>query len=311
MDLRCKMAGIKHTRVCRICNKEIQASRLLNHSTLCLEIKKLEIQLQEVNNQLLGKAEVAKQRKNQIGFNTLIGYQNQKKRARRSEAKKTQNSGAEADENSKARKGFSSRRCLTQYSRDLVDSGTTVNPQANDNSSNMSREDERKAMQEILDIKMTQRVGDKPLKPTLFAKQAEEEKKQQLASDNPGTDQQVLTVDKTQDSDILSQKSLNIENNSPKSSSEYSCFGDLVWNFMGNQMTYGKNAIDRKRNSTVKSSVEISSLPMAEDVTPNASEPMASEQSQEELLRSQDQVRQGEAFSSVAHATQISDSEAI
>ena len=98
----------------------------------------------------------------------------------------------------------------------------------------MSREDERKAMQELIDIKMTQRVGEKPLKPTIFAKHAEEEKKQQQASDNPGTDQQVPTTGQTQDSDILSQKSLNIENQSAKSSDEYSCFGDLVWNFMGN-----------------------------------------------------------------------------
>ena len=113
MDLRCKMAGIKHTRVCRICNKEIEASRLLSHSTLCLDIKKLEIQLQEVNDQLLAKAEIAKQRKNEIGFNTLITYMNQKKRVRKSEAKNSYNSGVPDDTNAKARLGFSSRRCLT------------------------------------------------------------------------------------------------------------------------------------------------------------------------------------------------------
>jgi hypothetical protein len=61
----------------------------------------------------------------------------------------------------------------------------------------MSREDEKKALQEILDIKMTQKVGQKPLKPTVFAKQALEEKKLQMASDNPGTDQLVPTVKKT------------------------------------------------------------------------------------------------------------------
>jgi len=83
------MAGIPHNRVCRICNKEIKASRLLSHSTLCLEIKKLEIQLQEVNNQLLSKAEIAKKRKNEIGFNTLMSYQDKKNRSKKTGSKKT------------------------------------------------------------------------------------------------------------------------------------------------------------------------------------------------------------------------------
>jgi hypothetical protein len=56
---------------------------------LCLEIKKLEIQLQEVNNQLLAKAEIAKKRKNEIGFNTLMSYQDKKNCSKKTGSKKT------------------------------------------------------------------------------------------------------------------------------------------------------------------------------------------------------------------------------
>ena len=109
------------------------------------------------------------------------------------------------------------------------------------------------------------------------------------------------------DSDLISEKSLNIGQNSVKSSSEYSCFGDLVWNFMGNQMTYSKNALERKRNSTVKSSVEISCLPIVEDSFDHFE--TRTEQPHEDPARTHSQIEAGS--SSVAQATDSSVSGAI
>lgn len=63
---------------------------------------------------------------------------------------------------------------------------------------------------------------------------------------------------------------------------------------MGNQMTYGKNVLDRKRNSTVKSSVEISSLPLAEDIVKNASEAQTAQQSLVDKASLLDDVKDGD-----------------
>lgn len=161
------------TRVCRICNKEINATQLLNHSVRCLEIKKLELKLQEVNNWLIDKSEIARKRKNKIGYDTLLKYQKSKGKSGRKKHKgyKKPNIKGEQDAQS-LRKSFKSRKCITQYSLGNK-LGTTGDLTHDDGVSVMSKEEEKVALQHLIDIKMTQKEGQKPIKKTVFAKLAE------------------------------------------------------------------------------------------------------------------------------------------
>ena len=103
---------------------------------------------------------------------------------------------------------------------------------------------------------MTQKEGKKPIKKTVFARIAECEKQNsQVSSSNERIkkkrNQFARLGDDTNEnaSSKWSKGSKPIHECDDEDSDQYSCFGDQVWSFMDNSISYRKmHNIDKYRN---------------------------------------------------------------